>query len=44
MNTDGNQDLTRGKNTALLLKNETEEILLVLNLKHARLEWERLVL
>jgi hypothetical protein len=44
MNTGKNQpDLQGGNNTAFLLKEETR-IELILNFKHPRLEWERIVL
>jgi hypothetical protein len=35
-------DLQAGNNTAFLLKQETHA--LILNFKHAKLEWERIVL
>jgi len=49
MNTDQRADLRRGEETKLLLKADYLRITklqvgLILNFKHARLEWERVVL
>ena len=50
MNTDQRRDLRRGEETKLLLKSENYlritklRVGLILNFKHAHLEWERVVL